>query len=594
MKQKKSNWDSLPNEILSLLVSLCGRDCNNVKWMFVCKRWFNYYLSQAYHSVSINLENEDKKYNQIIFPGLDVGKWVKQINFKGFPSIDDDSFLESNLPNEALTLLMKRTPNVEKIDFTGIGWIYFSVIFLSNMYWNLRILPEPDKLRFSAMYYACAYHSRRSLRKLTLLPGMVNISNNSTIKEFSALKTLQFGKGALNSFNELDIVLRNLPSLKEIIIEFKKDRFIMTERRLTRHPYLYANIKDITLRNFTPRKNEELLLFTENFIGLEKLNITGEDCMPWFLKRVDPVVTEIFFDTLHLISEFQVDVAGTIPRRTLMRELPKLMEKPTREAHLRIGIVETECFYDCEHTWLTIKKSDTNLKQYSVNYAGRNYLEVVKTLIDMNSVISRIELSGLCQQKFRTYSLESCLDIILRKGSKSLKMITIIESDFCWDLTSPPINWVRNQKVERLNFCKCYIGNISFERFSRQFESLNSVSFDDCYFLQSNQSNTAALNMNGADIGTIYISNFNIEIVDTTPQRDIVLISVFFVAQDITRFYILMENSITEITQSTYNKFYTKLSDDDMTTIRIQVKSAKQLLIKPVNSTEYVKITFPN
>ncbi|KAI9334195.1 hypothetical protein BD770DRAFT_402547 [Pilaira anomala] len=593
MTRENSSWDTVPNEILELIVNHCGRNCKKVKWMFVNKKWFNYYLSQGYHSIKIDLSNnrQDIKLNQImLLSGLNVGRWVKKITFGGFSKVND--FTNYYIPGDKLSLLMKSTPNVEEVYFSKsqtfdiTAWTYFSVILLENDDWKLRVLPKPiDGVLCSSVYYVCALHSRHTLKSLYLTPGMLSKSSYECLKEFTALETLHLEKGFLNSFNQLDMMLRNLTNIKEIVIDFGSNRFMLFPPKLEKQPYLYPNIKELTLNNFTPKGNDELLVFSENFIGLEKLDIVGEKDILWPAAEVDSVVTEIFFDTIVLLSEYQIKVEGNIAMASFMENWNNSVRGSTREIFLSIEYDSTNNL----HPSLTIneKKSRSTTALY---YVIHNVLEEMNTLNTVSNTVSKIQLSGI---RDGNNSLFPCLKAIFQQIPPNLKTVTIANSRLFTH--SQLIFFEPSLSFERLEFHNCSMDLTIFENFLHQFKSLDYLEFIDCSLSRGYYDNSQSLRMGNTAIGTMCISNckvsndhhYSYNNYHTGAQNPpaVVSISVYLADRDITKYYVMIDDHVIDVIKDTFNTLISSIQSYVMTIITIEVKSIKKLLLKPNHSS---------
>lgn len=194
--------------------------------MFVNKQWFDFYLSLIYNTISIDSTTTDAKVNKILFSSFSVGKYVKNITFKSFYIAG--CLKDLDIASDCLSLLMKHTPNVKKVAFASdkifdsAAWTYFSTIIISNEYWKLHVLPEPleNELSFADQYYVCAFHFRYDLKILNISLGMIGVRNYCCLIDFSAVETLIIGKGVLDSFNGLDLILSHLPKLKVLTVQF--------------------------------------------------------------------------------------------------------------------------------------------------------------------------------------------------------------------------------------------------------------------------------------------------------------------------------------------------------------------------------------
>lgn len=102
-------WSDLPTETLKLITAYCGRDSTQVKWMFVNKRFFTFYLSQAYSTIKTSLGVE-LVIIKILDSPFDIGKYVKHVNLSNMQNPKDLNDID--LSNDLLGKVLKLTPDV--------------------------------------------------------------------------------------------------------------------------------------------------------------------------------------------------------------------------------------------------------------------------------------------------------------------------------------------------------------------------------------------------------------------------------------------------------------------------------------------------
>ncbi|KAI9356428.1 hypothetical protein BD770DRAFT_390215 [Pilaira anomala] len=592
-------WSSLPKEILNLVVSHSGRDTKKVKWMFTNKKWFNFYLSQIYNTISIDLSTEDKKVDKILFSNFEVGIWVKKITFETFQPPDDIDKLD--LTNDCLSMLIKHTPNVEEVQFAAdkdlndMIWTYFSTVLINTGYWKLRVLPEAVKnnLSYSAYYYLCAYYSRTTLRELYLSFAMVSSLNFRCLKEFKTLETLEIDINVINNLNDLYQLLQYTPNLKEATVKFGDNCFEMSQDQLKEYK-VFSNLKKLTLVNFTPTLNKDLLAFTDQLSKVDNLKIIGEANKQWPGSEVASSVIDIFFDTINSLSEYKITIPGGAQGADFARKWLKSKTESNTEICLSISYDKNDIKQpEINSTVSTIikssKSSSVPVLQYQINHSDENSVEGVNILTNISDNVSQVEITGILYYNERT---EMLLRAIVVKEKPSLRTL-IIKNSTLYSYTSPNNTITVPQYVNCITFLNCMIYLDSFTSFLNEFEHLDYLKFDECKFQDFNDS---GISIPHSTLGTVYFSNFRKTIASHGYSEDlqnVVIIDIYRLVPECRRYYTIIEDNITEITSSLFKTFDSKLNNDEIAVIQIKIKSFKELVFKLNDNSKEIKIHFP-
>ncbi|KAI9266175.1 hypothetical protein EDC94DRAFT_582818 [Helicostylum pulchrum] len=606
MTTNKTRWNNLPNEILLLIVSNCGRDYQKVKWMFVNKQWFNIYLSLTYNTISIDSATTDNKVDKILFSPFDVGKYVKNITFKSFhiaSTMEELSKIEGlDIASDCLGMLMKRTPNVENVAFASdktfdyIHWTYFSVIIMSNEYWRLHCLPElvGNKPALSAQYYLCAYHMRYYLKRLNLSVGMIGPRNYHCLTDFSAVETLNIRKGILADLYGLEMIVPHVTKLKALTVEFSSNHLESYQNEYAeRETYTCPNLKKLALKNFTPKSNEEMLTLTKKLTHLKKIRIIGDKKLLWPVETVNPTITKNFFNALSLVPEYLIEVTGYSQVVHLYNKWSLIKEQSSREIHLSVKFMSEGVRLPSQPISLAIKDSKPN-SATALQYTGLDHTRNFNRLVQIDDTVSQIKYTGSSK---KDVNISTRLIILLGEEHINLKTL-IIDT---WTFSSPTFQnslSPEKQHLERLELCDCVFYLPVLRLFLAQFNSLNFVSFDYCFF--SSNILKEPINMCKTSIGTMRISNpiflenasHRLYRTNKNCQKSVSAISVYLAAQNLTRFYIIIDDDAMEVAKTAYDQITGRFLGD-ITVIRIQVNSIKEILLKSANSSEYIKITFP-
>ncbi|KAI9356426.1 hypothetical protein BD770DRAFT_411341 [Pilaira anomala] len=601
--QNDIKWSSLPSEILSLIADNSGRDCREVKWMFVNKNWFTFFLSQAYHSISIDLNTNDKKVTKILSSSFDPGKWVRRITFMKIIPPNDMKRLD--MLNDPFIQLMKQTPNVKEIQFANdrnlgyMAWTYLSVVLMRTSYWKLHVLPKSgeENLAYSAYYYLCAYHLRNTLKKSYLSVGMVGALDFGFLKEFKTLEMLELDSNLVYNLNDLHLLLRQIPSLKEIVVRFANNRIELSHEQSTEQKeHEYLNLKKLTFHNYTPKLNEDLLVFTEQFTRLNELNIVGEKSSRWPANEVSHAITDIFLDTINSLPNYEITLPGGVQSAYLIGKWLKLMKGSKQEIFLSIIYVNEDSFDHLERgrgSSVTIKAcqfSSTLTLQYQIFHRdGTDSTEGRNVLENISDNVSQIEITGTVSDNTRT-------EMLLRKliSKEQITIKTLILSNTTFNSYSSPNSMVTvRQHIKNVTFRNCTVGINSLKAFINEFALLDYVNFDGCAF--EGDLIDGGIDMLNTELGTIYMSNYRKMIAGrqyTNRIQPLVIISVYYASRDTKKYYTITENIITESNKILVDVLIPNLNSDSFVVLNIRVKSLKELILKLTDSYKKVKITF--
>lgn len=158
-------------------------------------------------------------------------------------------------------MVIKLPPNVyevcfsQKIDAVGRdwlsqGWPYFSAALINMNCWKLQLLPTLGEYDIiSALYYyTYAYYSRNTLKKLELSFNMLSSQDFRSLKEFTALETLEIHKDLISGFNDLELIIQFTPNIQELTIRFATNRVC---QHIKKGHVTYSSLKKLCLHDFT-------------------------------------------------------------------------------------------------------------------------------------------------------------------------------------------------------------------------------------------------------------------------------------------------------------------------------------------------------
>lgn len=600
--QNDITWSSLPSEILSLIADNCGRDCKEVKWMFVNKNWFTFFLSQAYHSIAIDLNTNDKKVTKILSSSFGPGKWVRRITFMKI--IPPNNMKRLDMLNDLFIRLMKQTPNVKEIQFANnenlgyMAWTYLSVVLMRTNYWKLHVLPKSgeENMAYSAYYYLCAYHLRNTLKKSYLSAGMVGALDFGFLKEFKTLEMLELDSDLVYDLNDLHLLLRQIPSLREIIVRFANNRTELSqEQPIEQKVHEYLNLKKLTFHNYTPKLNKDLQVFAEQFTRLNELNIVGEKNSRWPANEVSPAVTDAFLDIINSLPEYEIIVPGGTRAVDFTERWLKLMKGSRQKIYLSIMYVNEDSLDHLERSRgssVTIKAcqfSSTLTLRYQIFDSGTDSSVGRDVLDNIGDNISQVEITGTVSDNRRT---EMLLKKFISEEHVTVKALIINNSKF--NLYSSPNNMATvHQHIKNLTFSNCTVGLSSLKTFANEFALLDYVNFDGCAFEEDPIG--GGIDMLNTEFGTIYMSNYRKMIAGrqyTDRIQPLVIVSVYYASRDMKKYYTITENIITESSKILVDVLISNLNIDSFVVVNIRVKSLKELILKLTDSYKKVKITF--
>lgn len=602
---KKETWNNLPREILNLIVNYCGGDCSQVKWMFANKKWFDFYLSQKYNTICIDLDVTNKKVNKILSSSFDPGKWVKCIRFNRFESPKNVDQLD--MGNDTLIRLMKQTPNVDKIRFLCLqdlnitAWTYLYVALSKTNIWKLQILPEKEayKLAYSPFYYLCAYCMRCTLKKLYLSYGMIGALDFEHLKGFKVLEDLYVSANVLYNFDDLHSLLQYVPNLKEVTVNFSDKSINLSPNQSSEQKdhIIYSNIKKLTLYNYTPLQNEQLLVFTEQFTKLDELCITGKNVIEWPGNKVDPSVTDIFLNGISSISEYRITVPGGAQGAFFIGKWLKLMEESNQKIQLSIVYVTDNV------NIVTIGRRNVSVAAKPSQYDSISTL-YLQYQMAYNSSYSSERISAVTNTIDKALQVEidgdpkpaSLLRAIVEKNQPNLKKLILKNSTFTLYTSSTNTTTV-SQHIKSIIFCDCCINYNTITLFLDKFDTLDYVSFDGCFsgeFPNSDWSNQW-ISMPHVTVGTLNLSNIREMFGWQKNYLQIPNIVIIRVNINYTRdkCYALIENNIIEITLNLFKVYRRRFKREEMIVVKICVNSIKELSLALMDSSKKFNIKFP-
>lgn len=626
---KRKTWNTLPGEILSLIVENCGSDHNKVKWMFVNKKCFNFYLSITFNTISIDLNMKDKKMDKIISSSFNPGRWVKHINFNRLdPPKNLDQLDEQN---DCLMLLMKHTPNVEEIQFSHVdilnnqAWSYFSMVFpkaeempflhsdrlnwsylsmvlLKTNCWKLRVLPTlgKDKITCAPYYYSCAYRMRHTLEKMDLTIGMLGELDFECLNKFKALKTLAVDEKIVNNFDDLDLILEHTSNLTTLTVNFADNRLELTQQEnefALIENNIYSNLKELTFNNFTPKTNEELLVFIEKFIKVEKLCIVGEKNMQWPCSDVDNSTIDAFFDNINSIPEYRITVLEGYLVVNMITDWLKSIKEANQTVYLSVTYIgkDDSDYLLLGHDTLISVNGGRLISNPTLSYKIAYHRNIgfgagVSALSNISEKTRQVEIEGVPSEG---NGIELLLRAIISKENVNLETLIITNSSFtAYTISIEEI--VAPLHIRRLELKNCKIKLDAFKSFSNEFTSLDYISFDSCAF--EGNPNEEAIDLSHTVLGTFYMSNFRKMVARHKYHGDkiqfVIILSIYFEAHGRTRYYTIVEGNVIETTKGPFDLFRLKLGNDESVTVNIRVNSIKELVLMLTDNCKKVKISF--
>lgn len=326
----------LPLEILNLITTYCGRNCTQVKWMFVSERWFTFYLSQVYSTIRTSIVNSEPTVQKILNSSFEIGKYVKCVHLSDIRKPVD--LYELHIHNDLLGMITQKTPNVRKVclfqikkDWIYKDWLYFSIVLISANCWRLQFLPDfqENYMASAHYYYLCAHYSCHTLKKLELTYEMLKSKDTSVLKEFTVLETLEVHKGVVNGLNDLESLLQFTPTTQELTVRFFTGRI---SQPVKKEYAARSSIKKLRLYNFTPQ-HDELFTLVKEFSSLENLYIFGEKEKMWLSNIDDPLTIETFFNSINSIQKYEIMIPRDTPRLGFSEPWLKSIKKNVHLLH---------------------------------------------------------------------------------------------------------------------------------------------------------------------------------------------------------------------------------------------------------------------
>ncbi|KAI9266174.1 hypothetical protein EDC94DRAFT_603031 [Helicostylum pulchrum] len=361
--------------------------------------------------------------------------------------------------------------------------------------------------------------------------------------------------------------------------------------------YTYPNLKELTLNNFTPKKDGEMLTLIKNLTHLKKLNIIGDEKALWPSDTVDPTITGIFFDTFSLVPEYLIEVTGKSQVTALMNKWSRVKKKTSQEIHLSFKFNSG----NIQPISLAIEESSSN-PIIRLRYKGLAHSEEFNSFIWIGDTVSKVEY---IDSSMNNRGIAERIIALLGEEHVNLKTLILTNCVFTFNTfpnTLPP----EKQHLKKLEFCNCTFDLPVLMSFLTQFDSLDFVGFGYCIFKSIIYDEP--INMSKTSIGTMRISNptceekvrsnnrSNHRLVtncNTNYQTHVRAASVYSSAENLTRFYIIIDDNAVEATQASFNSILTQFKLN-ITVIRLKVYSIEELLLKSVNSSGYIEIISPD
>ncbi|KAG2236345.1 hypothetical protein INT48_001409 [Thamnidium elegans] len=229
----------------------------------------------------------------------------------------------------------------------------------------------------------------------------------------------------------------------------------------------------------------------------------------------------------------------------------------------------------------------------TLQYTGLDHTKDFNRLVEIDDTVSQIKYTG-----FTRSDVNISTRLIILLGEEHINLKTLILDT--WTFTSPTFQnslSPEKQHLKILELRNCVFDLPVLRSLLTQFDSLNFVSFDYCLFKSNMLYET--INMGTTSIGTMRISSpifyentgYHFNRTNKNCQRSVSAASVYLAAQNLTKFFIIIDDDAMQATKTSFDQI-TERFNGDMTIIRIQVNSIKVLLLQPTYGSEYVRITF--
>ncbi|KAI9266177.1 hypothetical protein EDC94DRAFT_603038 [Helicostylum pulchrum] len=574
------SWSEIPNEILNLVTIYCGRDCIQVKWMFVNKRWFTFYLSQVFSTIKTSLRNEPYT-NKILYSPFDIGKYAKCVHLSNIQK--PRNLNDINLSNDLLGMIMKRTLHVQEVclfqtnkDLIHQDWLYFSVVLTNSNCWKLQFLPSlgENNIFSAAYYYTCAYHSRNTLKDLELSFGMIVRKDFNTLTDFTALETLEVHKNLIDGFNDLQLLLQFTPNIQELTVRFSTLR---SYQAINGQCETHSSIKKLCLYNFTPQNNYELLTLVKKFPVLENLCIFGESDKAWLGKIDNPLTIDKFFSSINSIHKYEIMMSGDTQILEFSRPWLESIKSSKQDVHLLYSYNEQT------------NQNHLNFQSNAVAtfYGGSAQSTLLlkytmMTSISIEEIIDKLKvLDYQSISCFRIAGTKSNLETLLkqiiateRTYLKKLVVFDCIFKNYVPRANTTPIS----QHITRIIFFNCKIDLLPLKSFLKEFKSLDYVEFDSCTF--GGTTDIKSIDMSDTDIKTMKMINFQ-KFMSTNTYTDrvptVITIRIYFAASQTFRYFSAVENNLFETSRHTCEMFRNKFNINEGAFLNIRVKTIQEL-----------------
>lgn len=124
-----------------------------------------------------------------------------------------------------------------------------------------------------------------------------------------------------------------------------------------------------------------------------------------------------------------------------------------------------------------------------------------------------------------------------------------------------------------------------------EFEHLDYLKFDGCKFKGDHW-----IDMSNTTVGTVYFSNYRKFISThkyTENLQNVININIYRIATDNRRYYTIIEDNITQISEELFSMLNSKLSDNQRVVINMHTMSIKKLVLKLNDHSKEIIVSFP-
>lgn len=579
--------ESLPHELLTLILFYAGDSVKDSRLMAVNKHWYNLFLSVTFAAPVISLRFDCPKYNAIIKSPFYPGKWVTSITLR---------YLKCTY-SRLYTLIMY-TPHVEQVKFSCTEefeeevWLkLYRVLQVTNIWklrrlpdnWNITSIDDQDSLVAYQIYLKCAQCLTGSLSSIRLIKqSILDHSNISFLKEFTALESLKIDKGFFEKICHLDNLLKYTPQLEELEMDFTDTEFhpdTHNDRSILNG--VYSNIKTLNLHNFAFQTDSQVAMFHTNFTGLRKLHMSCSQIRLNF----KPKTTRNFFTMLASLQNYKI-----IFNRKLVDVSDFINKNFQQELHASV------CSSSRYNESITIRKSGlvpTTMLKYKFyrDYSAKRILSVLG--------------SNIQQLEFLYYKKETdglFLDTLLSNPQKNLRSIVFKKIKYHQYSKDYYNTTSFASYTQNITFNYCYLSESILYYLSCRFTTLDTMHINDCDFEGSGNVPWLNVAMPKTDIRNLCISyslpfrefdedlNQSLLWGDDKPKENpstFPLISITLVDQDVKRYFYTRNQEGQEVVETTKTQFYLLAQDIPFRVLNkivcISVKSIQKLSLKMGN-----------